>query len=216
VSTGAVAAARRRGVVVSGPTLIQSKVAAATTANLTATFDAAPTNGNTLIAVVSWVGNAGFTVTPSGWTQVVFQGGATHGFISIYYKVAGASEPAAVNFQVTTSGVGNLSVLEYAGLSATPLDKSAGAGPTFAASISSGTTATTATANELLIAAVATPELTRTYSNTWTNGFAQLWVNNRQELASQVVSATGAYSTTEAWAGGSAWGIGVIATFAAA
>lgn len=192
--------------------LVQSKTAAASSATSTATFDSSPTSGNLLIAVVAYVSNSGFATTPTGWNQCSFSGGITHGFVTIWYKVAGGGESSTVTFTVTTSAVGSIAIFEYSGLTATPFDVGAQATTAFASSIASGTTATTAQADELLIAGVATPEVTRTFSNTWTNSFARISQHNRQEVASRVVSATDTYTTTEAWTTAS-WGVGAIAAF---
>lgn len=193
-------------------TLVQSKTVAASSATSTATFDSSPTDGNLLIAIVAYVGNSGFATTPTGWAQAAFSGGSAHGFVTIWYKVAGAGESSTVTFTVSTLAVGSIAIFEYSGMTATPFDVGAQAAAAYGTSIGTGTTATIAQADELLIAAVATPEVTRTFSNTWGNGFTQLSQHNRQETASLVVASTGAYTTSEAWTGAS-WGVGCIAAF---
>lgn len=192
--------------------LIQTKTGGASSQTATATFDSTPTQGNLLIAVINWVTNGSIATAPSGWNEAKFAGGATHGFLVIYYKVAGASEPTNPAWTAASTAVWHLSLYEYSGLTAAPLDQVASAGPSFVTTIGTGTTPTTAQADELLFAAVATPEVTRTFSNTWGNSFTRVIQTGRQETASLIVSATGAYTTSEAWTTAS-WGIGVIVTF---
>ena len=192
--------------------LVQSKAGGASSQTATATLDSTPTQGNLLIAVISWVTNGSIATAPAGWTEAKFAGGATHGFLVIYYKVAGASEPTNPAWTAASTAVCHISLFEYSGLTATPLDKVASAGPSFVSTIGTGTTAAIAQADELLFAAVATPEVTRTFSNTWANSFTRVLLNGRHQTAALVVSSVATYATTEAYSANS-WGIGVIVTF---
>lgn len=107
---------------------------------------------------------------------------------------------------------------EWAGLSATSVDKSSSNQNSFADTYSSGATATTTSANELLFGALGTrhPPLTITPDAPWNE---LLNIDNGTDCMhvaqSRVVSATGAYSSTGTINVPTGW-VAAIATFAAA
>jgi hypothetical protein len=180
-------------------TLVQTATGTAeASASVSAVFGATPTQGNLLIAIA---GNDDVDTpsTPSGWSVAINEAANNPGQV-IFYKVAGASESTTV----TVSGYSSnpdlgLHLYEYRGIARTsPLDRTASDAGTSGDPLSSGTTPTTSTRRELLIAAFVIAKDT-TFSG-WTNSFAE-----RVEFetagtlafggADRIVSATGAYST---------------------
>lgn len=185
---------------------------------LTASFPAAPTLDNLLIAVYRHT-TGGVLTPPAGWSLAVQD--PDQGQLLIYYKVAGAAESPDVTFSVDTDSWQSLTIFEYSGMAtASPLDRTASnMSGAKVASISTGTTATTTQADELVIAAVSTEKTPEVFNNTWTNGFGQesaLVVDEAsQSTASRIVSATGQFETTESWSK-TVIAVGAIATFKAA
>ena len=194
-----------------GITQVQKTTAgtAGTTSSVTATYGAAPTQDNLLVLVHHY--RAIGTVTlPAGWTEAValVDSGST---ITIGYKIAGAAEGTGVTVSVSASDHQTLTILEYSGIdTVSPLDRTASnACSANVTSCSSGTTATTTLADELVIAGIGVNGTSGGWANTWTNGFAQQSTvvstggNNNQKSASstadRIVSATGAFETTEGW-----------------
>lgn len=88
--------------------------------------------GDLLLAVVGWENNqtpASWTSVPSGWTEIVDRqecgGSPTRPCtFSVWYKVAGASEPSSYTWQASISGVGLMGVISaYSGVDeTTPMD----------------------------------------------------------------------------------------------
>lgn len=181
-------------------------------------LDAAPTQGNLLLMVV--VSDATVN-TPSGWslgaTAVNYTG------TYVYYKIAGSGESATITVTPTSSAHTCISALEYSGMAATtPLDKTATSLTTPVSVISTGTTATTVQADELLIALVGISSSgTMRNISSWSNSFTQ--EHNviatgsgtlvRIGTATRVVSATGAYTSSATLDGSTAGPSGIIATF---
>lgn len=94
------------------PSIVQTQVAEASGASLTATLGATPTVGNILLAV----SNSDSTLTIGGaWTQR-FNFVSDQGFY-IWDRVAGASEPTAITVTPSSSTYAALSVIEMAGVS---------------------------------------------------------------------------------------------------
>lgn len=132
-------------------------------ASVAASFAVLPTPGNTLIAVLGrYHATTGHTVTVDdnqdhGWaeavTKVINPSGDDLG-ADIWWKAVGTS---AGTYTVTvTPSAGNfwasLTVLEYSGLAAAPVDRTATGIATSGNPIASGTTAATTQADELLVA----------------------------------------------------------------
>lgn len=104
-------------------TVVQAKGAAtATDASPTVTLDAAPTQGNLLVA---WIccGNTQAAISLAGWTGGTLQStgsGGTQRAGRMFYKVAGAGESATITGSLTsTSWV--IQVVELSAPAATPL-----------------------------------------------------------------------------------------------
>lgn len=129
---------------------------AATT--LTFTYPGTPTNGNLMVAVLSWRGDATISGTPSGWNLARNMSG-TDIDGAIYYKVAGAAESTTAQFTLSASVKSAGAASEFSNGTGWPsgtgaLDKvnsNSGSG-------TAGTTGLTGTltqANELVITAFA-------------------------------------------------------------
>lgn len=194
--------------------------------SVSATFGATPTQNNLLIAIAgNRDANASGPTTPGGWSVALSQPNNSPGQI-IYYKIAGAAEPSTV----TVSGYGTstrlgLHIYEYNGINvSSPLDQTASASGT-GTTVSSGTTAVTAQADELLIAGVVVNNTNNpvTTISAWTNSFTQRnnFANGGGPTtrsvyggAGRIVSATGAYSTSVTATNSEAWR-GQIVTFKA-
>ncbi len=182
---------------------------------VTATYGSTPTQGNLLIACAR--GTSAFSnVSFSGWTLAVQSFSNSGGSpIAIWYKIAGASEPTAVTLLWTASNPLNLSIGEYSGMLAAPLDQT-GTNPSTGVtglSKNSGTTTPTTYPYSLCIALIGMAGNLGTI--TYGDGFT---LRNAPStavsfVASKVVYQKGSYSfgcthTTTRIGGG------VIATFA--
>jgi hypothetical protein len=194
-----------------GITQVQKATAgsAGATSSVTATYGAAPTQAN-LLVLVHHYRDMGTVTLPTGWTQAValVDSGST---ITIAYKIAGATEGAGVTVSVSVSDHQTLTIFEYSGIdTASPLDQTASNGcRSNGTSCSSGTTATTVQADELVIAAIGLNGPSGGWTNTWTNGFTQQSTvessanpaDNRSasSTADRIVSAAGTFETIEGW-----------------
>ena len=203
-------------------TLVQKKGAQtpASAASLTVTLDSPPTPGNTLIACC----NSDATVaTPAGFSLAVSS--ISGQGLYIFYRVAQSGDGAAVVFVPSVIDSVAAGVLEYSGLTATPLDKTAsGSASAGSTSVGTGTTGTTAQAAELLIACVGPHAGAGAFSvSAWTNSFTEQITEGDGLgtvgttivgcfVADRIVSATGAYSSTATYSPAGDAG-GAIATF---
>lgn len=202
---------------------VQQKTLASATKNTshTLTFDTTPTVNN--LQVVCITADDYMASPPSGWTQAVSAQDFTGTYI--IYRVVPSSPSASVTVTLPTSVNCNLTGFEYSGCAtASPLDVTASAiGQGVGNTISTGTTATTAQANEILVAVAGISSANATFATVtaWSNSFveqAQIAstggeVNVRQVVATLQVSATGAYTSTATLSGGENGGVGAIATF---
>jgi len=147
--------------------------------------------------------------------------------ITIAYKIAGAAEGTGVTVSVGFADDQTLTIFEYSGIdTVSPLDQTASnACNPATTSCSTGTTATTSVADELIIAGLGLQGSSGGWANTWTNGFTQQSTlestgggaagHSASSTADRIVSATGTFETTEGWIT-SRIAAGVIATFKAA
>lgn len=204
---------------------VQKTSGSGATSPLTVTFGSTPIQGNLLIAITTQ-GGTGQTAdqTVAGFTAV----GACAGFpgtgtttrrVGIFYKIAGASESTSVVETAgafTTVASVDLAIFEYSGLAiSSVLDQVANDGlnsGTNVTSRTSGTTAATAQADELAIAAWGTAG--GVTGPSYTNGFAAELNITRLQIASKIVSVTGTQESTQTWTTGRACGA-QIATFKA-
>lgn len=176
----------------------------ASTANTTShslVFTSTPVQNNLLVITV--VTDAACT-TPSGFSVASTIANATGNYI--FYKVAGASESTTVTLAINASTSLSACGFEFSGMAtSTPFDVgttlNVGSGVT---SIGTGTTATTAQANELLVACTSFPFTGAAAAVTaWSNSFtAQAALassgstpNVKNMTATRVVTSTGTFST---------------------
>jgi hypothetical protein len=178
----------------------------------TVTASANTTAGNLLVLVAngSYSGSNPVTITDSQgntWTKTIdinHPSGSPNMAVAWCIVAAGKSHTSGVDtFTGTwTTSLGSklIQVNEFAGIAAVPLDKSASATGTSSATPSSGATATTVQADELLVGAFGTWSLSSP-ARTFTAGSGYTIASSYQVTWSgegmceyQVVSATGAYS----------------------
>ncbi|MDP9128040.1 MAG: NHL repeat-containing protein, partial [Pseudomonadota bacterium] len=194
--------------------------------SLGATFSTGNTPGNLIIAfvrisattaptsVTDLAGNS-YTLATSR-TQV-----SDNHSIYIYYAknistYSGGSNVVTANFAASNAHP-YIAIYEYAGLDPTsPLDKSAANFANGTTAASSGATATTTAANELVFVGVGTPtSFTGTVAST--AGFTMLknnTVDNNAAAEAEIVSSTGAYTGTMTLSTTASWSAAV-ATFKA-
>ena len=192
--------------------------------SITATYGSGPTQDNLLVLVHHYRNDATVTL-PAGWTQAVALV-SNKSAITIAYKIAGAAEGTGVTVSVSSDKSQTLHIFEYSGIdTASPLDQTASnacSSPTI--SCSSGTTATTSVADELVIAAIGLNGDSGGWDDTWTNAFTRQstvestgTANERSasSTADRIVTTTGIFETNEGWTT-SLKALGAIATFKAA
>jgi hypothetical protein len=207
-------------------TLVQKKGAqsAGNTSGLVVTLDAPPTPGNLLVAAC----NSDATVsTPAGFTLAV---SAVSGQgLYIFYRVVQAGDGSSVTFAPSVADSCAGGVIEYSGLTATPLDQTASNTiNSSASSLATGTTPTTTQASELVIVVVGPhagnnhPWVLSSWSAGYTsqieepNGLATVGsASSACHIGDQIVGATGTYSATGTWSPASSDAGAAIATFKA-
>lgn len=198
-----------------------------TSTTLAATWGSATTAGNLLIMGVCCGSNSlNITFTPpSGWTlltaQLTANGGANPAVTgALYYKKNAASESGAKTFTFSSAVWASLFLAEFSGCDVTaPLDQESSATSTGSTNCVTGTTTTTAVANELLVALTAcnsnftqtTPQNSFTLQDTQKSAAAGT-ARVSGGFLYRIVSATGAY-TTGVTLSSSNPNIGKIATF---
>lgn len=196
-------------------TLVQSKSYTGTAAaSHDIVLDSGPIQGNLLVLCV--VSDATVT-TPSGWDVVNSAVSDTGTYM--YTKDAGASESATITVSPTSSASLAMAVLEYSGMTAASLDKTAAA--TNTQPVSTGTTATTAQADEVLVGIVGVNQSASRTISSWSNSFVQLYSVATGSGASHVrlgvalltVAGTGTYETAATLSGAQANCSGIIGTF---
>lgn len=207
------------------PALVQKAGAqsASNVASQAFTLPGAPTPGNLVLvganSDATLTGPAGFLLAES---SISGQG------LYLWYRVAqsGDSATASVVPSVTDSVAGG--ILEYSGLTATPLDKTAsGSASAGSTTVSTGTTGTTSQANELVIVLAGPHAGPSAFSLTsWTGGYTTQ-VSEGQGLGTfgttvvgcfigdLIVSAAGTYGSTATYTPAGDAG-GLVATFLAA
>jgi subtilisin family serine protease len=186
-------------------------------------FPSANTAGNLILAFVR-MSSTSQTVTltdtaGNAYIEAVRQTQTSDGHqLHLFYakNVAGGANTVSATF----SGTNNhpwLAIYEYRGLSATsPLDRTSAAQGT-ATAVSSGSTAVTSSANELVFAGIGLPS---GYSGTETAGSGFILGQKNTSTSpgateSALVTATGSYAGTFALSSGTNWSA-LVATFSAA
>jgi hypothetical protein len=178
---------------------VQQKEASASGTSVPTTLPSTPGTGNLLIVrTVSVATGRTHTLSGSGWLTAV-----SNSRVSIFYKIAGASEPNTITFSCS-GGSTTLYVQadEYSGMvSSSPLDvvsSSTGTGSTG----TSGTTATTTVATALAIAVWGLGGTSGTTTPVFTNTFTADWesaANAARVLGRKILSATGTQTSTATW-----------------
>jgi hypothetical protein len=151
--------------------LQQSAYVATNSQNATATFGLAPTEGNLLVAI-TFHRQDGITptISGSGWElrEVILHAvpGDAHGAantserrgLAIWTKVAGPAEPNVITTSWTVASENSLIIQEFSGASSYTFDQSVSAksNGTAVSSLSTGTTAVSASAQSLVITALGT------------------------------------------------------------
>lgn len=200
------------------------------------TQTSAPTNGN--VNILCFYGTQGggsanpfvSSITQSGvtWYYATSENNTGWADIEIWYGIVGSSADKNVTIS-TKGGVGAFfsyaDVVEYNGLTATPLDKVAvNAGGSLVLSQVTGTTATTSEPNELCVGAVGAlfaggsnnDQTNPTNNFNLLDGVTQssggAWYYTLGYLY-KIVSLEGGYSSATSWVQSSAYTVGCIATF---
>jgi hypothetical protein len=205
----------------SGPVLVQKKTYASTAdaTTHTLTFDSTPVEGNTLLIVVN---SNDVVTTPAGWTRDVTRVDFVE--CNVYRKVAGASESASVVFTIASTDSFAAVGFEYTKLTGAVDKTQSSVLQGGSSTISTGATATTASANQLIIAGAAWQANSGRTVNSWDNSFTEEGevattnaVSNNMGLsvATKVVAATGSFIGNAAMSANNAspHDVGVIATF---
>ena len=197
-----------------GPiTQVQKTSATVGAASVTGTYGSTPTNGNLLIAVLGTQGSTGTPTGGSGWNLIVHENGANVRCISIWWKAAGAGEPTAHQFDLTSGTVMHLGLYEYSGMNvSSPVDQfdKDGNGSNVTDSTVTTTAVTTTVADTLLIYGIFMNG-THGGASSWTNSFTEETETSRLAVASRIVSATGTYETDPTWVTPRQYGDAIVA-----
>jgi len=174
-------------------------VAVASRADTTSTIDFGLAN-NTFVKAVDTLDTFG----PTTWGDLWYADPAT--------VAAGDCQPTSGSGGPTVSI--SMAIGEWAGVASTPLDKTA-TGTNFSTTASTGATATTTQASELLVAMIGNEGAGRTI--TWDVAYSELQDGGTQtsvSLAERSVSSTGAYAVGNSTISGanSVW-VACLATF---
>jgi hypothetical protein len=181
-------------------------------AALTVTLTAAPTGGNLLVA---WANSdALVSIGGSGWNAgpSIIDGNGAYS----WWKVAGGGEPSSVTFTPSVSDWITAGVLEYAGLTGTPLDTSGSAMISGTPSTSTTTVTLTSAADHELGIALALLHASSPNANptapSWSGGYSTVQAQGVAGGPSKVYSligdnldlgAAGSRSVAASWTG--AW-----------
>jgi len=189
---------------------------------------AAPTAGNTLVAVISTRGTStgrvsGITQTGATWSRATQAANSTGTTTEIWYAsniAAGAGTQITINQASLRSAA---VVAEYSGiLTGSPLDQIKSSTGSSTAAVT-GTTSTTAQASELWLGGIGIADGRRTLNSPYGNSFTGVASPQSGATSSdatiyaleKIVTATGAASSGGTLSGTAAWS-GAIATFKAA
>lgn len=194
---------------------VQQKVGAVTGTSGTVTLDSTPTVGNTIIVRIAHADAAGTVPKVTGFrpTECTY---TANGSSIIYYRHVKSGDSATIT---CTQGVASsmaVHAAEYVGRMVPHRSQLNAADNTNVMARSTGTTPATTTAAALVIAGVATRNITST-THAFTNSFTLRTVATAGSGASGrtmipgdlVVSSTGTYETTASWAvlNERAWGL---------
>jgi hypothetical protein len=122
-----------------------------------ATWTAATTANNLLVAIMSFQGGTGTTITPpaGGWLLAKREDNGTLGGVAIYYIANAASQSGAKSWLFSGAAAASVKMYEVSNIiTASPLDQVAGNDETSSTAWESGTTGSTAQPIEFAIAAL--------------------------------------------------------------
>lgn len=190
----------------------RNSAGAGSVTTISAIYPSNPTEGNLLVACLSWRGNTTISGVPSGWNLATNANG-TDIDSAIYYKIAGAGEGKTHDFTLAASQKAVLVASEWSGISASPLDKTNSNSSTSGPDGTCGLTGTLAQADELVICAFSNRNI---YTwGSYDNGAAEVLTKastgdtagtrNRTAMSSRIVSDTASInygatlSTTQNW-----------------
>lgn len=146
-------------------------------ANTTGTCTiSAATAGNLLVSACATDKDSGGITIPTGWTRIGTDYQQTNVSFSYAYKIAAGGE-TSIAWSWVNSKVASLWAAEYSGLTSTPLDQNQrnSSVDTAVQTLSTGTTGTTAQADELAIALMASDTAANTETGrSWTNSFSEV------------------------------------------
>ena len=203
--------------------LIQSVVGKARDDSPTATLPGAITEGNLLIVIYAVDDGIDLSTLPDGFAEDVVLEDTVNG-LTILSKIAGASESTTISGTMAASDSWVWIIAEFEGpYESTQLDKTVSLNDgSLDTDKSTGTTAETAQADELLVAAWCTqdgdpPSENPAVTNSFTLHEAESISGQLGDpggfLASRVVSATGTFESTLSWDTTNSRGKGVMATY---
>ena len=209
------------------PARVQKSSGTTTTASLAVTLTSNPTNGNTLVAVISTRGTtagriSGITGGGVTWSRVVQATNASGATTEIWYGPNVANGTTGISITQAAALRAAAVVIEYSGvLTASALDQSNSTTGT-SATAATGTTAATTQANELWLGGIGIADGRRTLG-TPTNSFTVVASPNSGAASAdamvyaleKIVTATGAASSGGTLSASDSWA-GTIATFKAA
>lgn len=193
-----------------GATLVQKKgdQSSGATASLSVTLDSPFSVGSGDHMGLALVNSDATIATPSGWSLAV---SAVSGQgLYIFYRMITGGESATVTFTPDHSTAVAAAVVEYSGILASPLDKTAFDTTSGGSSIATGTTTTTSQADELVIVVIGphNPTSGTSFALTALSAGYTTQISEPQGLganpfnavglfvADRVVSATGTYAAT--------------------
>lgn len=177
---------------------VQSKSGSAVASSAVVTFDSTPGSANLMVATVYSNVSDETEIVITGWTKAVSE--TSQGLtVKILYKVV-SGDAAAITCSTTTGTTVHLHIFEYSGTATSSIvDKTAtgNSGASSVTSLSTGTTATTTVANQVLVGSALTADPTT--DNSWTNSFTNVERTTRLMTADRIVAALAAYETTVTW-----------------
>lgn len=182
-----------------------SALSAGSTTSLAVTMGSTPTNGNFMVAIIATNGGttgrvSSIAQTGATWVKAVDVASASC-TVDIWYAENISSAGTGVTINYVASLLNNAIVLEYSGIAtSSSLDVTASNTGTYPGTADSGTTATTAQANELWIAGLDDVQFPSGTWNAPSNSFteiveaANIFLNLVGE--EKIVSATGTANTS--------------------
>lgn len=195
------------------PVRVQSKSNTALLATISGTLDTNPIQGNFLLATVT--SDVGITSTSiTGWTDLGSVAVGLAGGLSLFAKIAGATESGTITAAATLATFMDIHLYEYKGIDTTNYLGSlltvadTGSGVT---SRSAGTTAIVVNAPSLTFACTA-QALTNGGSPVWTNNMSSGLTTTHLLSSDLVLFSSEAQNTTASWVT-SQRAAGLIATF---